>query len=387
MKVCLANTNSSLTGSGASWSYLYLILGLIKRGVDVFAVLPGHGDLEETLKQNGVKCYIIKEYPYGLWLRKLENNDNVVNSLKNVIKYFINLKSEYDLQRIFEKEKPDIVHINAITGYLCAKAAKRMNIKYIWHIRELLREFIGAEFSNPEFARNLMKNASKMIAVSDACRNEYLSFAKYDNVTTIYNGVAPKNFYTEREILSGKVITIIQIGVVFPQKGQLDLVKAIALLPPKYKERIKCIFAGKIRDEEYHKQILEIIKTNNLKDKIEMIGYKPNVYEYVKQADISCLCSANEPFGRVTIEGMFAKCLVIGANSAGTAEIIDDKVTGLLYSPNDIRDLESKIEWVLDNIDTARSIAENGQNKAINLFTDDVNANKIIAVYNDVLYK
>ena len=47
--------------------------------------------------------------------------------------------------------------------------------------------------------------------------------------------------------------------------------------------------------------------------------------------DIALVASCSEAFGRVTVEAMLAGMLVIGADVAGTSELICDGVNGILY--------------------------------------------------------
>lgn len=48
--------------------------------------------------------------------------------------------------------------------------------------------------------------------------------------------------------------------------------------------------------------------------------------------DILCMCSDREAFGLSTVEGMLSGCLIIGTNTGGTTEILEDGTTGLLYA-------------------------------------------------------
>lgn len=51
--------------------------------------------------------------------------------------------------------------------------------------------------------------------------------------------------------------------------------------------------------------------------------------------DIVVVPSLEEPFGLVTVEALACKRVVIGTNSGGTPEIIQDEITGILVPPRD----------------------------------------------------
>ena len=101
--------------------------------------------------------------------------------------------------------------------------------------------------------------------------------------------------------------------------------------------------------------------------------------EDITKADIVFMCSTNEAFGRVTVEGMMSGALVVGKDCAATSEIIDNGRTGILYK--DSKELVECIKYAIENKEESRKIAKNGQVFAKKLFTAEKNANKIIKIY------
>ena len=96
------------------------------------------------------------------------------------------------------------------------------------------------------------------------------------------------------------------------------------------------------------------------------------------------VCSKYEAFGRVTVEAMMAGCLVIGANSGGTIELIEDGSTGVLFESGDYVDLVNKMIYVIENKNNAKKIAKNGRNVALQCFTALINASNIRNLYLDI---
>ena len=96
------------------------------------------------------------------------------------------------------------------------------------------------------------------------------------------------------------------------------------------------------------------------------------------------VCSKYEAFGRVTVEAMMAGCLVIGANSGGTIELIEDGSTGVLFESGDYVDLVNKMIYVIENKNNAKKIAKNGRNVALQRFTALINASNIRNLYLDI---
>ncbi len=97
------------------------------------------------------------------------------------------------------------------------------------------------------------------------------------------------------------------------------------------------------------------------------------------------MCSQSEAFGRVTVEAMMSGCLVIGANSGGTMELVSDNETGLLYTSGDYSDLAAKIRLALKYPDRMRDIAKQGQSKMLNEMTAQNNAFRINELYREIV--
>ena len=54
-----------------------------------------------------------------------------------------------------------------------------------------------------------------------------------------------------------------------------------------------------------------------------------------RDAEVALMCSRDEGFGRVTVEAMRAAVPVVGIDSGGTPEIVEDNVDGLLVPARD----------------------------------------------------
>ena len=101
--------------------------------------------------------------------------------------------------------------------------------------------------------------------------------------------------------------------------------------------------------------------------------------------DILCVCSRREAFGRVTVEGMLSGCLVIGADTAGTVEVLDDGKAGILYHAGNPDDLADHIASALQDPQAMRQLARRGQNYARQTYTAGRNADEVHALYEEVL--
>ena len=157
-------------------------------------------------------------------------------------------------------------------------------------------------------------------------------------------------------------------GTIKPGKGQKESIQVIQKIIKKGNRNVHLYIAGEKRGE-YYKEILKYVQRYKLEENIHFLGYVTDMNSLRRQMDIALVASCSEAFGRVTVEAMLAGMLVIGADVAGTSELICDGVNGILYEAGNLESLEKTIETVIHDADKMRKIAQNGHITAINDYT------------------
>ena len=88
-------------------------------------------------------------------------------------------------------------------------------------------------------------------------------------------------------------------------------------------------------DGEEKSDLEEIIKKNNLKNKVFLPGYKSNVYQYMKKSDIFILSSLWEEVGFVMVEAAINNLYVIASDCPnGPIEFLNQGKNGILFKNN-----------------------------------------------------
>jgi glycosyltransferase involved in cell wall biosynthesis len=104
------------------------------------------------------------------------------------------------------------------------------------------------------------------------------------------------------------------------------------------------------------------------------------------KADVVLMCSRWEAFGRATVEAMLAGKPVIGtANSGGTAELIQDGITGLLYKAGDHDELANKIQFLYENPQEKLKLGAAARLWATGRFTQERYAKETFTLLSEVL--
>ena len=108
----------------------------------------------------------------------------------------------------------------------------------------------------------------------------------------------------------------------------------------------------------------------NLKDKIFLIGYKKNVYQYLNNCKLFILTSNYEDPGFVLIEAGFMNKTVITSDCPnGPEEIIENNKNGNLFKNNSKEDFLRVFEEVINKADQDLHLKRIGLKKKCKEFT------------------
>lgn len=381
MKILYIHSNSALD-NGASLSLIALIKHVKEQGIEVIVVIPSEGMLLYKLRDLEIETYIVRNY--NDWYYNIKNGLNIRTKTISFMKSILNQLAKLRIAMIILTKKIDVVHINTLTNQIGAKAALLTKRKLVWHIREYLEEDLGITHINLKKSISLYNKADSMIAIS---RGVYSKYNKLINtkIHTIYNGVDNIYYNSNKNILMTNYINITLAGRIVREKGQLEMLKATKLLVDKGHKNIRLKIIGKNNNDAYYKSLIEYVKENELENNVSIKDYSSNMHEIWQATDIACVCSLSEAFGRVTVEAMLEGILVIGANTGGTAEIIEDSDTGFLYSQGNHYDLANIIDFSIKHPSVARRIALQGQQKALKKYTSSKNASNIINLYKNLI--
>lgn len=369
---------------GANRSMLDLAIGLKALGHESFFFIPKKGTIQEMnelnmeLQRNSF-AYVYIDYNWGVHLngvsgeserlKHIDVNSNCISIMEHYVK-------QWDI---------DMVHTNSLTHTIGAELAYKVHLPHVWHVREALKADYDLLFDDVDNHRKWLRKADRVICISkyvQSVHNEVLTDTKTE---VIYDGFEIKNYFDRDEYHANTLFfNLLICGVIRESKGQLDAIKAIHMLVEKYDCRnlhLKIIGGGW---GAYYDEICDYIKENRLQSYIQLIPYQKDLRRFRKDAEIALMCSRNEALGRVTIESMLAGNLVIGANTAGTVELIENGVNGYLYEAGNIEDLCKKILFVMQNWEIQGDVIAKAQNFACKMFDNKQYAEAIGEVYEQI---
>lgn len=368
MKNVLFIAHTSSLRGGASFSLLSLVQGL-RSQVNVLVLLPSKGELQEKLKQLSIDYRIIKYMPSSALYYK---SNKFFYTIKALFYSIINLLALRQLKKCIKNKEIDIIHSNSSVIDIGYHIALSLGIKHVWHLREFqnldynLRPFCG--FRN--FKKKL--NNSYCIPITNSIAKHY---ELKQNYSVIYNGIIVKS----NNILNNKKKQFVFCGSLSYNKGIEDAILAFSKFSEVRKD-YKLVICGSATSKKYFNYLEEMVDSLNITENVIFKGFIENKEEIISSSLALLMCSKFEALGRVSIESLMLKTLVIGKNTGGTEEIIKkDLLYGFLYS--DIEDLAYKMRLACNRPDLVEEITKRSYDYSLATFSLGTHLRNIHNVY------
>lgn len=337
--------------------------------VDIFVAIPKKNEeMIAYLNQKGYKWFVIS---YPGWIYRMYNPwyKKAIRIPQQFLRQFKLFFVMPQLKKIITENNIDTIYTNTFCIYVGCLAKKMWNVRHVWHIREYGAEDhgFGIIFGNHVFLKFLNEYTDQIVFISKSLANKYLSdIDDKSKVHVIYDDVSNR-YIVEKSSHEGN-INILVAGLIQAGKGQMEIVKAFELASKKA-PALKLFIAGET-GSAYYKDVKQYVDKHKLTEKVEFLGFVTNMNELRSQMDIGIVASRSEAFGRVTIEGMLAHMAMIGADAAGTSELITDSKTGLLYEPGNIEELSERMILLCLDSNKRQQIQENGFKYAKDEYTN-----------------
>ena len=249
------------------------------------------------------------------------------------------------------------------------------------------RNMTMTRFKDDFYHRLMYKNIDLILPVTYQVKEQLERFIPSDirpKIEVLYMGSDKPEMLNEAEANELKValnfsdesFNVGMVGRINEAKGQHLLIKAVDVLVKKGLD-VSAYFVGHAMEESYLESLKQDIKNKNLEKNIHFLGFMKNPHHFYQICDAVVLASKRETFGLVLIEAMQVGTAVIGANSGGVVEIIDDGETGLLFESQNYESLASAIQKLIQNTALNKSIAKAGQVKCDDKFSNEKQFSKL----------
>ncbi len=368
--------------------FLHLLARQLREeGVEVVVVAPHDATLPEYEIIEGIK---IHRFRYG---RDEEETFAYRGEMhrqlfRNPFKIFLLLrflKSAYHLAcTVIEKENISAVSVQwvipngVVAHYLMKRYKGRIKLILSSHGTDI-RLLCGVPLIHRLF-RPIIKQAKAWTVVSSYLKNKIAKlgeeFAGKITVVPLPNDEAL--FYPDPQIHKDPML-VVAVSRLTGQKRISHLLEAMKAISKELPEARLEIYGTGPEKISLDRRIDEL----GLKGRATIMEpvAQQELRKVYNRAAVVVLNSIEEGFGLALTEAMLCRTSVIGTNSGGITDIIDDGKTGLLIPPDDIEKLADAIRLVLNDRLLRAHLAEAGYKKALAQFSSRSSARRFAELF------
>lgn len=332
------------------------------------------------------KNYNIKVHPVEMYRRLSPMND---------------LKSLYQLLKVFSKEKPDMVHsMTPKAGLLCMMAA------YLTRVPVRVHTFTGLVWpTETGFKRKLLMLTDKItcfcatniIPEGEGVKQDLsnhgitkkplkvLGYGNVKGVDMVRFSRRPEVMELAERIKKDDVFTFVFVGRIVRDKGINELCEAFVKLKESH-PAVRFLFVGRFEDtlDPVSDKTREIINNDS---SIEAVGpkYGDELLAYYAASDCFVFPSYREGFPNTVLEAGAMGLPSIVTDINGSREIVKDGENGMVIPSKDSEALYQAMEKIVMDNEMRAKLAANSREIIMKRFDQTFVQKCLVDFYTDLL--
>ena len=373
-KIKILHVITHLPIGGAQDNTLYTVELLDKEKYDISLCCNLDGELVERAK----KIEAIKLFDIPFLCRE--------------VSLYRDIRSFLSLYKLFKEEDFTIIHTHSSKAGLLARLAAVLNKTPI--VIHTIHGFAFNDFMNI-FKKNffiyleklLAKWTDVLITVSNLNKKKIidLNIAQENKIKNIYSGIDlslftnKKNDDFRKELnLQNNHLLLGSVGRLSDQKDPITMIEALGIISKPFPNAHLAL----VGDGELKGKILEKIDQLKLDGKVHLTGNKNNPWSVYHSMDLFIMSSIYEGLGRSITEALSCGVPVVCTDVEGVPEIVRHNITGILVPPKEANKLADGIIRTLNDMETAKKMAEEGRRFVKDNFDVNKMVNDIDSLYN-----
>ena len=284
--------------------------------------------------------------------------------------------SRKELKRIYQEEKPDILHMHDFKASVIGAFSSLPAYK-ISHIHKNDPRMKTINIYSILYLIATM-GCDKILFVSESIEKEFI-FRKLiqKKMEIIGNPINTKVVLKKAESEeSDRIYDVLYLGRLSQEKNPIEYIEIISEIS-KDIHNMKCAMIG---DGPLQEECKKVISEKQLEENIEMLGFLENPYTILKNTKVMCITSNWEGFGLAAIEALTLGVPVISRNVGGLKNIIDDTCGNLVQNR---REFVKEIEELLKNEELRKEKSKKAIQKAKSLDNIEFYTENIIRIYGE----
>lgn len=274
-----------------------------------------------------------------------------------------------------DSENPDVMHLCTASGLglfrdlVLLKAAKKRGVKTALHLHfGRVPELIDLNNWEWKLLKVAIRLCDVVIVMNKPCEEALLKYG-FNHVCYLPNplGMDILNLIqSENGKYQRQPRTLLFVGHVYRTKGVYELVEACVRIP-----NVQLRIVGKYVDQLKRdlEEIAKIKENGNWLQFIGEVSHEEVVKEFYK-ADMFVFPSYTEGFPNVLLEAMACGCPIVSSDVGAIPEMLDIGTSdcGLCFKPQDVGEVYSSINALIDNVDLKKKISFKAKERVKKLY-------------------
>jgi glycosyltransferase involved in cell wall biosynthesis len=193
-----------------------------------------------------------------------------------------------------------------------------------------------------------------------------------EQTRVVHNGINLDYFKLKAGSVENGPMRLLYAGRLSPDKGVHTILESLSLFNQILPSiSYDCSIYGR-GAPEYHARLQKIISANELEDNVQFKGTVPRkeMPGVFRDHDVLLFPSIwAEPLARIIQEAMACGLVVIGTNTGGTEELLQDGITGFTFEAGNAEMLAEKIALVLGDEELRRKVVKQARQKVEQQFS------------------
>ncbi|MBS0171647.1 MAG: glycosyltransferase family 4 protein [Nitrospira sp.] len=298
------------------------------------------GAMFDWLTHNGNRVHLVE----GLSSFTATSSARTIMQLPAVIAKAY--QSAIALHKLFQQLGIRVVHAHWLPQHIIAGHLRKLGYASVWHIHGNMsqRRLFGL---GSKLNHLLAKwGADLLIPVSDFIGSNWKGAGV--PIRVIHNA-APKLFEGPNDRRDDHIRCVIA-GRLTEDKGHHLAIQAVLNARVTGHDIRLDVFGGPLDRNPYYEELQRLVSQSDAGNCIRFMGFSEDLRKHHQFYDLGLQCRLSpEPCSMWVCETLVDGLPLIAADAGGTAELVENEVTGLLFNSGDVHDLTAKLLTLMGN--------------------------------------
>lgn len=306
------------------------------------------------------------------------------------------LGTKAGMQHFVEKVlelKPDLVHFAGLQleGYYVSQALRKAGVKNsIVAIHGSSSESLTLPFWKKRILESLEKKTIRdtqyCYAVSEYVRSWRVAQCADNCLGVAYNLPGPRKPTIPRKELrrslgiSDDAVVVVSAGRIVEEKGYGLLVPILDRLD--WREDVWFLVLG---DGPYLEKLKQALSDKPYASRIKILGYKPDVHNYLNASDIYWTGTLHETLGCSIIEAAYCGLPIVATSIGGIPEVVEDGKGGYLVEVGDSLGFSSRLNSLISDEESRKEMGASARKRVEAKLSEESIIGKLKAFYETCL--